>query len=113
VDLVALLAVPPGWIVPPIGYPTMPVPDPADRLRDAQEALEMAVRPWADKFPEVGLRLRPVIGRAAPELIQASAYASLLVVGSHGHGNLAALLLGSVSRHALRHAECPVAIVRD
>jgi nucleotide-binding universal stress UspA family protein len=111
--LVAIGAAPPGWIAPPIGYPTMPVPDPAEQLREVREALEMAVRPWADKYPQVDLRLWPVIGRPATELIHASEYGSLLVIGSRGHGGLAGLLLGSVSRHALHHAECPLAVVRS
>ncbi|MFG2076309.1 universal stress protein [Nonomuraea maritima] len=34
------------------------------------------------------------------------------MVGSHGRGALVSMLLGSVSRGALRHARCPVAVVR-
>jgi len=113
VGLVALTAVSPAWIAPPLGYPVLPVPDPADRLQEAAAALEQAVQPWAEKYPQVAAERRPVLGGAAHALIQASGYSSLLVVGSHGHGGLAGLLLGSVSRHVLRHAECPVAVVRS
>jgi nucleotide-binding universal stress UspA family protein len=38
--------------------------------------------------------------------------ADLLVVGSHGYSALATLLLGSVAAHAVRHAPCPVLVVR-
>jgi nucleotide-binding universal stress UspA family protein len=114
VGLVALATVPPLWITPPVGYAiTPPVPHPADQLREAGQLLEQAVRPLAEKYPHVPVEQRPILGPAAHALIQASGYSSLLVVGSRGHGGLAGLLLGSVSRHVLRHAECPVAVVRS
>ncbi len=36
-----------------------------------------------------------------------------IVVGSHGKGRLKRLVLGSVSEHVMRHAPCPVLVVRD
>ncbi len=36
----------------------------------------------------------------------------VIVVGSHGHGGLGRLFLGSVSEHVVRHASCPVLVVR-
>jgi len=38
--------------------------------------------------------------------------ASIAVVGSHGRGSLGRLLLGSVSDHVVRHAPCPVVVIR-
>lgn len=51
-------------------------------------------------------------GKAAPELIDASRTASMVVLGARGHGRLGGMLLGSVSQHVTRHAQCPVVIVR-
>ncbi|HVQ89701.1 MAG TPA: universal stress protein [Mycobacteriales bacterium] len=113
VPLVALAAVAPIYIAPPIGYPTLPVPDTHDLHAVAATRLADALRPWAEKYPAVVVEQRPVVGRAAPELIRATASCSLLVVGSRGHGQLAGLLLGSISRHVLRHSNCPVAVVHS
>ncbi|WP_319431693.1 universal stress protein [Mycobacterium sp. RTGN5] len=48
----------------------------------------------------------------AKGLTDLSREAQLLVVGSHGRGKLADLLLGSVSQTLIHHAECPVLVVR-
>lgn len=37
--------------------------------------------------------------------------ADLIIVGSHGHGALYNLLVGSVTEHVLRRAPCPVLVV--
>lgn len=53
-----------------------------------------------------------VYGSAAPRLIASAAKADLLVVGSRGLGGFAGLLLGSVADQCVRHAPCPVTVVR-
>jgi nucleotide-binding universal stress UspA family protein len=55
---------------------------------------------------------RPMLDLPAPALLEAAQDAELLVVGSRGLGAFRGLLLGSVSQHVLRHAPCPVAVVR-
>ena len=37
----------------------------------------------------------------------------MIVMGSRGHGPLAAALLGSVAAHVVQHAPCPVMVVPD
>ena len=53
-----------------------------------------------------------VQGNAAQVLLDKSATADLLVLGSRGHGAFVGMLLGSVSHHVTAHANCTVAVVR-
>lgn len=83
-------------------------------LRDhAERVLGAALAGEERNHPDVMVRHRPVIGRVRHTLIGASAKAGLLVVGARGRGGVTGLLLGSVSQAVLRHAQCPVAVVRD
>jgi nucleotide-binding universal stress UspA family protein len=62
-----------------------------------------------------GTQVRPLIavGPTAATLLRVAdeAGASHLVVGTHGHGGLHHLLVGSVTEQLLRHAACPVVVV--
>jgi nucleotide-binding universal stress UspA family protein len=51
-------------------------------------------------------------GDPAGTLLRLAADADLLVVGSHGLGVFARLMLGSVSSRCATHSPCPVAVVR-
>ena len=113
VELVALAAGEPHLITPAIGSPA-PVAADAEGARDAVRArLDDALRPWTERHPDVAVRRVPVVGGATRALVEASSHAGLAVVGSRGHGALAGTLFGSVSRHLLRQAHGPVAVVRD
>lgn len=54
-------------------------------------------------------------GDAATEILAASnaAKADLIVVGTHGRTGMKRVLLGSVARNVLQHANCSVLIVRE
>ncbi len=51
-------------------------------------------------------------GPAAGVLLEEADGATMLVVGSRGHGGFSGLLLGSVSQQCAHHAPCPIVIVR-
>ncbi|WP_328997838.1 universal stress protein [Kribbella sp. NBC_00709] len=73
---------------------------------DDDHDLLAAVRPYARKA-----ELIEVTGHPSEMLLEWSADAQLLVVGSRGHGGFAGLLLGSVSQTMLNQSPCPVAII--
>jgi nucleotide-binding universal stress UspA family protein len=50
-------------------------------------------------------------GSAARQLIAESEDAEMLIVGSRGLGGFTGLLLGSVSRSCVEHADCPVLVI--
>lgn len=62
--------------------------------------------------PGVDLELKRRAGSPAQILVDSSRNASLLVVGSRGHGYVNGLLLGSVSQGVLHRAECAIAVIR-
>lgn len=109
VSLQALYVYPELAMLPVLGYPPALDPD-ADR-RAAQRLVDEAVAPLAAKFPDVAVEATVTTGYPAGTLAVASPGATLLVVGSRGHGGFTGLLLGSVSQAALRHAHCPVTVV--
>ena len=78
----------------------------------AQEQLAQRLAGWSEKYPQVGVTRVVTRDRAAHELLERSREAQLVVVGSRGHGELAGLVLSSVSNALVHKAECPVAIVR-
>jgi nucleotide-binding universal stress UspA family protein len=71
------------------------------------------VEPWRHRFPAVPVRPALYGGRPLPGLLRAAAGARLLVVGDHGRGPAARLVLGSVTYGAVDRAQCPVAVVHD
>ena len=53
-------------------------------------------------------------GRPATEIVNAAKQwpADLIVIGSHGRGAIGRTLLGSVAEAILRHAPCPVLVIK-
>jgi len=81
--------------------------------RSARDAARQQVDEAVGTGAKVKVELVVREGGAAQVLVEESAKASMLVVGSRGHGGFAGLLLGSVSQQCAAHARCPVTIVHD
>jgi nucleotide-binding universal stress UspA family protein len=104
----------------PIGDPgmlAMPAGDLAGQLGAESEAargvLEAAVEEALGAEPGLEIEQKLVEGDAGDALVAESESAELVVVGSHGRSGLKAALLGSVSRHVVSHAACPVVVVKS
>jgi nucleotide-binding universal stress UspA family protein len=78
----------------------------------AQIALDDAVAGVLGADPTVDVERKLVEGDAGEALVAESKEAELVVVGSHGRSGFKAALLGSVSRHVVDHAACPVVVVK-
>ncbi|MFD5625223.1 universal stress protein [Streptomyces sp. NPDC127072] len=80
-------------------------------LAEHEHAVTTTLRPWREKFPEVAVTESVTEGRAADELIKASAGAALVVVGRRTRETRIGTRIGPVAHAALHHAPCPVAVV--
>jgi nucleotide-binding universal stress UspA family protein len=83
-----------------------------EELHALDEHLARRLAGWTRKHPDVPVRRVLTRGRPAPCLLEQAQQAQLVVVGSHGRGELAGLVLGSVGNVLVHRAPCPVAVVR-
>jgi nucleotide-binding universal stress UspA family protein len=104
----------------PIGDPGMlavPAGDLPGQLDSESEAAQIALDRAVDDVlgadPAVDVERKLVEGDAGEVLAGESKAAELVVVGSHGRSGFKAALLGSVSRHVVDHAACPVVVVKS
>ena len=81
--------------------------------RAAQEVLDAAVRK-VDSLGGVVAQAHLVEGRAPQEIVTLAEASGigLIVMGSRGRGGVSRTLMGSVSDSVVRHAHCPVLVVR-
>lgn len=82
------------------------------RQREAAGIARAAADRVAGAHPEVAIDLAVVAGRPERAIVEAAEEASIIVVGARGRGDFASLLLGSVSRDVIQHADCTVYVVR-
>lgn len=91
-----------GWSAVPLGW--NPEQDTEKTLTETVDEVFGADRP-AD------LHLVVRAGYAVTVLLEAAKGATMVVVGSRGHGGFAGMLIGSVSAALAEHATCPVLVV--
>jgi nucleotide-binding universal stress UspA family protein len=104
-------------MVPTVGYSGMteplPIADMADQLETSAERELPRIAECEDC---VGLEIEEVIvhGEAAAEIVRVAKEKSvdLIVLSSHGRTGLGRILFGSTAEAVVRHAPCPVLVVK-
>ena len=74
------------------------------------DSLARAVADVAPRHPEVEIPARSVRGVIEDGLLQECEGAELLIVERHRDAHLASIGLGTLPRHVIEHAPCPVMI---
>lgn len=84
----------------------------AERTSDSLRILARAARPLRDAGIAVDTEL--LEGDAAEAILRVAETreCDLIIIGARGMNELQELLLGSASYHVIRHAKCPVLVVR-
>jgi nucleotide-binding universal stress UspA family protein len=77
-----------------------------------RETLAERLAGWQEKYPDITVRRVVAGGKPARLLLKEAGDAQLLVVGSHGRGGFAGMLLGSTSQALIHRAPCPLLVVR-
>ncbi len=81
-----------------------------------REARQLAIEAIVQRARAAGAEARGMTwdGDAGESIVDVaeSESADLIVVGTHDRGAVGRLFLGSVSDHVVRHARCPVMVVR-
>ena len=88
------------------------VPWPDELIAQARVKLDEVIGEALPAIDPRRIHARVIRGSAGHVLLDAASDSELLVVGSRGRGAMAEHLLGSVSERCVRHASCPVVVVR-
>jgi nucleotide-binding universal stress UspA family protein len=87
------------------------------RIDQVRSAREEAAQELVGRGRAAGVRVIFLIWEGDPgeSIVEAarSEQVDLVVVGSHGRGSVGRFFIGSVSEYVVRHAYCPVLVVRS
>ncbi|MGA0010820.1 MAG: universal stress protein [Candidatus Nanopelagicales bacterium] len=87
-----------------------------DAIDDLLERLRVAAERRADEsrltHSDLDIHVKVALGSPASVLVEASANANLVVLGSRGMGGFRGLLVGSVGVQVASSAACPVVVIR-
>jgi nucleotide-binding universal stress UspA family protein len=104
-------------MVPTVGYSGMteplPIADISDQLEDSAER-ELPKIAECEEFAGLEVEELIVHGEAASEIVRVAKErkVDLIIVSSHGRTGLGRILFGSTAEAVVRHASCPVLVVK-
>ncbi|HYO03523.1 MAG TPA: universal stress protein [Mycobacterium sp.] len=90
----------------------LPGYDVATAAMQAQLALAERLAGWQEHYPDVAIDRIVVCGHPVEVILSHAGSAQLVVIGSHGRGGFAGMLLGSVSTAVAESATIPVIVAR-
>jgi nucleotide-binding universal stress UspA family protein len=99
-----------SWTTQPLNVPV--AQEALSKQRYGGQVLQRMEAELLHRHPGLTVTTELVSEPAAQALLDLGETASLLVLGSRGHGSVASFLLGSISLHVLGLARCPIVIVR-
>lgn len=104
-----------GGIEGPIYTPQQEEDLRKSETRHAEQAMAATIAAVKSAAPDARLDQRVETGDPGATicLVARELAVDAIVIGSHGKGFLSRVLLGSVSDHVMRHAPCPVLVVRS
>jgi nucleotide-binding universal stress UspA family protein len=85
----------------------------SDSLADVGDMLAERLADYQKRYPRVHVQRAVMDDRPAAHLLNLSATAQLVVVGSHGRGGFAGMALGSVSTAVAHASQTPVIVARS
>jgi len=91
----------------------MPIADMSEQLEDSAER-ELPQLADCDEFNGLAVEEVIVHGDAAAEIVRVASEheVDLIVVSSHGRTGLGRIIFGSTAEAVVRHASCPVLVVK-
>jgi len=104
-------------VVSVIDSATPQSPGPVARMDQRRAAREFAAQAIVVQGRRIGVGVAFLVWEGEPgaAIVEAaqSEGADMVIVGTHGRNRVERIVLGSVSDHVVRHAPCPVLIVRS